>query len=203
MKDQSRRRDGAGSRQEWRDSPLWSDQTLLEGVRRRDETALGKFFDLAFPYVYSLAYRLTHHKERAEDLTQEVFLKIYRAADRLETNLSAKPWVTTIVYNAVRDEARRSAARPELSTDAAEIGTREAGAETPEGALVRQEREAALEKALEQLDFESRVIVLLHSYCDHSHDAIAGLMGISHAAVRKRYSRALEQMTETVRKMTS
>jgi len=190
---------GAGGR----DNPLWADRELLEGVRRRDQSALARFFDLAFPYVYNVAYRLTRHKERAEDITQEVFLKIYRAADRLETDGSARPWVTTIVYNAVRDDARRSAVRPEDSMDAGEIGQRESAAETPEAALVQQERERALEQALAELDFESRMVVLLHDYCDHSHDRIAELMGLSHAAVRKRYSRALDQMRAYVEKRKS
>lgn len=189
--------------QQWRDSPLWSDTELLEGVRRRDEGALARFFDLAFPYVYSLAYRLMRHRERAEDVTQEALMKLYRATDRLETGSSVKPWVTTIVYNAARDEARRSAARPAVTEDAVEIGERESVSETPEGAMVRRERELLLEQALEVLDFESRAIVLLHDYCDHAHDEIAALFDISHAAARKRYSRALEQMKEFVGRQTS
>lgn len=189
--------------QEWQESPLWSDTALLEGVRRLDEQALARFFDLAFPYVYSLAYRLTHHKERAEDITQESLMKMYRAAERLETGHSAKPWVTTVVYNTARDEARRSGARPALAEDATEIGERESAVETPEATIVRKEQEELLERALEDLDFETRAIVLLHDYCDHGHDEISELLGISHAAVRKRYSRALDQMRTFVGKATS
>lgn len=176
----------------------WSDAEFLERVKRRDSLALGRFFDLAFPYVYSLAYRFTRHRETAEDITQEVFLKVYAAADRLDTGRSAKPWITAITVNACRDEARRRSARPEDSVDAATIGDVHSSPGTPEEDLIRAERDLRLERALGQLDWESRLVVLLHDYSDRPHEEIAKLMGISHDAVRKRYSRALKRLAEIV-----
>jgi len=184
-------------------NPAWSDAAFLEKVKRRDSVALGRFFDLAFPYVYSLAYRFTRHRETAEDLTQEVFLKVYNAADRLDTSRSAKPWITAITVNACRDEARRRLARPEDSVDAALIGEVHASTGTPEEDLINAERDLALERALGRLDWESRLVVLLHDYSDRPHEEIAELMGISHEAVRKRYSRALKRLAEIVQETGS
>jgi len=181
------------------EDPLWQDRDLLAGVRGRDSDALARFFDLAFPYVFTLALRLTRNKERAEDITQEVFLKIYRATDRLETDVSAKPWVTTITYNAFRDETRRLAARPEELVDPIIMTTHSTDTGTPETELIRREREQMVERALQDLDEESRAVVILHDYCERPHEEIATLMGISHAAVRKRHSRALKRMTEFIR----
>jgi RNA polymerase sigma-70 factor (ECF subfamily) len=176
----------------------WNDRAALEKVRRREPETLGRFFDAYFPYVYNIAWRLTGHREDAEDIAQEVFLKMYRAADRIDVDRDPRPWVTTITYNACRDAGRRKAARPEVATDTATIDARTAHG-TPEDELLQQERERWIEKALLQIDHQSRAIVILHDYCGLSHDEIATTMGTSHAGVRKRYSRALKRMAEIIR----
>jgi RNA polymerase sigma-70 factor (ECF subfamily) len=180
-------------------SGAWEDRRVLEGVRRRDPDALGRFFDVAFPYVYSVAFRLMGNHHIAEDVAQDVFLKVYRAADRLDVDRHPKPWITTITYNACRDAARRSTARPEEAVDATSIGERHQTQETPEDIVIREERDRLVEQALRELDAEWRAVVILHDYCGYSHEEIADIVGASHAAVRKRYSRALKRMAEILR----
>ncbi len=177
----------------------WVDPRILEGVRRRDPKALGVFFDAAFPYVYNLAFRLMGNKETAEDVTQDVFVKVYQAADRLQSDRNPKPWLTTITYNTCRDAARRAAVRPEAPEDAATIGERLGDSSDPEEVLLRKEREQLTERALLELDEESRAVIILHDFCDTSHEDIAEIMGLSHAAVRKRYSRTLKRMAEIIK----
>lgn len=177
----------------------WVDARVLEGVRRRDPQSLTRFFDLAFPYVYNIAYRLTGHHETAEDITQDVFVKVYQAADKLQPERHPKPWLKTITYNTYRDAMRRAAARPAGAEDASEIGERDGNAPTPEDDVLRRERHQLTERALMALDEEMRAIIVLHDFCDTSHEEIADIMGLSHAAVRKRYSRALKRMAEIIR----
>lgn len=177
----------------------WKDRDLLAGVQRRDRDALGRFFDVAFPYVYSVAFRLMGNHEAAEDVTQDVFLKVYNAAHRLDIDRHPKPWLTTITYNACRDAARRVAARPEEPVDATVIGERYAAPGTPEDVFVRREQAHLIERALRDLDHDARAIVILHNYCGCSHEEIARIIGASHAAVRKRYSRALQKMAVFLR----
>jgi RNA polymerase sigma-70 factor (ECF subfamily) len=177
----------------------WVSRDVLEGVSRRDPDALAALFDVAFPYVYNLALRLTGDRHTAEDVTQEVFLKMHRAADRLDPERHPRPWITTITYNAVRDSARRRSARPEDPVNGSEIGERASAPGTPEEDLLRREREQLLEGALGELDDESRAVVILHDFGGHSHEEIAEIIDASHAAVRKRYSRALRRMAEIIR----
>jgi RNA polymerase sigma-70 factor (ECF subfamily) len=178
---------------------VWVDPNTLEGVRRRDPKALGVFFDAAFPYVYNIAFRLLGSREMAEDATQDVFVKVYQAAGRLQVDRSPKPWLTAITYNTCRDAARRAAVRPETPEDPVTIGDRSGDSMNPEETLLGKERERITERALLELDEESRAIVILHDYCDTSHEDIAGLMGLSHEAVRKRYSRSLKRMAKVIR----
>lgn len=175
----------------------WNNANELLGVRRRDPKALERFFDAFFPYVYSIAKRFTGHHEEAEDVTQDVFLKIYRAVDRLDVNRDPRPWVATITYNACRDAIRRRTARPEVAADAAI--DQQAAPGTPEDVLLQEERKRWIEKALSALDEPSRSIVILHDYCGLSHDEIATTLKSSHDGVRKRYSRALKRMADIIR----
>jgi RNA polymerase sigma-70 factor (ECF subfamily) len=177
----------------------WMDTDILEGVRRRESKALEAFFDIAFPYVYNLAFRLMGNREVAEDVAQDVFLKVYQAADRLQVDRHPKPWLTAITYNACRDKARRASVRAEVPEDAALIGGQPDGASTPENVVLRKERERLTEKALMELDEESRAVIILHDFCDTTHEEIAKIMEISHAAVRKKYSRALKRMAAVIK----
>jgi len=192
--------DGRNDRNEWEKlDDAWENPGFLEGVRGRDPKALARFFDMAFPYVYNLAYRLTGNRELAEDVTQDVFAKVYRAADKLQTDRHPKPWLTAITYNTCRDVARRSAVRPESLEDATVIGERSGDSSSPEDALLRKERDQMTEEALLELDEESRTVVILHDFCGTSHDDIAVILELTHAAIRKRYSRALKRMAQTIK----
>lgn len=200
MSDADHSRDDRGARGSVSNpDDAWVDPEILAGVRRRDPQFLSRFFDVAFPYVYNLAYRLVGNRETAEDITQDVFLKIYQAADKLQVDRHPKPWVTTISYNTCRDVARRAASRPEVPEDGNVIGERSADSSNPEEVMLRREREMLTEQALTTLDEESRTVVVLHDFCGMTHEEIAAIMELGSASVRKRYSRAIKRMVEIVK----
>ncbi len=171
----------------------------LERVRRRDPDALEAFFAEHFPRVFSLASRLLGNRDEAEDLTQEVFYRTYRAIDRLDPDRDPVPWLMKITYNVCRDYWRSpasSAGRRAVSLDA-EPGRVGDVADTSPGPAEQLEalrRAATVQAALLELGAESRMVVLLHDYQGMTHEEIAGVMGISAAAARKRYSRAIAEL---------
>ncbi len=78
----------------------------LEAVCRREPDALAVLFEHCFDAVYSLAYRLTGERTVAEDVSQEVFLKVHKAAAQLDPSRDPGPWLTAITYNACREHWR-------------------------------------------------------------------------------------------------
>jgi len=177
---------------------------VLEAVRRRDPDALGQLFEVCFGRVYSLAQRLTGSREQAEDVTQEVFLKVYNAAEQLDPARDPAPWLATITYNACREHWRSRGHRQERQTATinGDDGMREKlvnGKRSPERRVMNGERKALVEKALQGLPEEMRAVVLLHDFEGLSHAEIAETTGESHAAVRKRYSRALTRLHEELK----
>jgi len=170
------------------------DQEVLEGVRRGEREALGRFFDAAFPAVYGLAVRLLGDRSAAEDVTQEVFLKVQQAASRFLPDRDPRPWLTRITLNACRDRQRRSAVRRTDRRDPTGLEEVPHPAAPPLDHAVREEERTRLRQALDRLDVDHRSVVLLRDWSGHSHEQIAELLGIRTDAVRKRYSRALERL---------
>lgn len=106
----------------------------------------------------------------------------------------------TITYNACRDYWRSRAVRAAARTVSIDADPTESGFLTdppqgPEEERQRATREAAVQAALMRLPEASRVTVLLHDYQGLGHEAIGETLGISAAAARKRYSRALHDLS--------
>jgi RNA polymerase sigma-70 factor (ECF subfamily) len=166
-------------------------------VCARDADALAAFFDCYFDQVYGLAFRLLGERTAAEDLTQDVFIKIHRAAQQLDPARDPTPWVVAITYNACRDFWRSRTHRMgqrTASLDDEETGLAERlpdGGDEPEKNFLMAERERLVQEAIGRLPEPLRIAIVLHDYQGMSHQEVADLTGVHHAAARKRYSRAL------------
>jgi RNA polymerase sigma-70 factor (ECF subfamily) len=171
----------------------------LEAVRRREPEALAALFDAHFDRIFGLVYRLMGDRAAAEDLTQEVFLKVHRAAHTLDPGRDPAPWLVAIAYNACRDVWRSSADRLRRRALSIEDDLRGGasltrGTNDPEADALARERERLVQEAIGQLPEPLRSAVVLHDYQGLGHEEIAELTGVHHAAARKRYSRALAQL---------
>ena len=187
----------------------------LEAVRARQPRALEAFFERHFDRVYSLAYRLTGDDQMAQDVTQDVFWKVHRAIHQLDPKRDPRPWIHTITYNTCREIWRSGAHR--MRTRSVSINERQEsgpkGTEfpspndsatfprdaNPEEVRLAAERERAVQQAILQLPENLRVTVLLHDYEGLGHEQVAAVTGISHAAARKRYSRAISELSKILR----
>lgn len=172
------------------------DRAELERVRARDPEALGALFERYFSQVYGIAYRLLGEHSAAEDVTQEVFLKVHRAAHQLDPSRDPGPWLTAIVYNACRDVWRSGAWRMGRRSASVEgtpglEGRLVAPQEGPEGVVLAAERQRLVAEALAKLPEPLRTAIVLYDYQGLSHQEVADITRIGHAAARKRYSRAI------------
>lgn len=178
----------------------------LAGVRRRDPPALAALFEQHFDRVYGLVFRLLGDRHSAQDATQEVFLKVHRAAHTLDPSRDPEPWITTIAYNVCRDLWRSGAYR--LTRQAVSIDDPEQGdtpltsrADDPEQALIAAERRGIVQRAIGALHEPLRAVVVLREYQGLSYERIAELTGTTPVAARKRYSRALAELGKLLEKV--
>jgi len=182
---------------------LGLDRAWLERVRAREPEALGRFYDRYVDLVFGLAWRLLGDRTLAEDAASEVFLKVHRAADRLDVSRDPAPWLATITTNVCRDLWRSGAYR--MSRRAADVhdpaaaASLSSGRNDPEADAVASERERIVQDALQALPEPLRASIVLHDYQGLDHREVAEVLHIAHDAARKRYSRALAALAARLR----
>lgn len=182
-------------------SPLSA--AVLEKVRQRDTQALAALFDHYFNRIYNLAIRLVGDKAAAEDVTQEVFLRVYRAAHQLDTERDPGPWLMTITTNLCREKWRSRAGRQAKQTTSLDAKPGMAaglvnGSAGPDSRVLDADRDRWLGEAIGKLPESMRLVVVLHDLQGLTHEQISGIVGDEAATVRKRYSRALLKLRELI-----
>jgi RNA polymerase sigma-70 factor, ECF subfamily len=144
--------------------------------------------------VFSLALRVTGEYGTAEEVAQDAFLELYRAAERLESEDHVRFWLRRVTVHRATDALRRRAVRPEA---AAEEFLEEAhGPEAADGAGIGGGMNAAvvarLEELLQGLPEAMRVAVVLRYQEEMSPDEIAKLLGQPVATVKSHLQRGLQ-----------
>jgi len=171
---------------------------VRQALVRREQAALAAFFDAYFERVHGFIRRLVREEHLAEDLTQDVFLHVHRALETYDPERPLAPWVFTIASNKVRDLWRsRRAQRDHVGLDDAEgvddpaLVAREAGA----GQRLDDDDQAArVARAIDELPELLRQTLVLRYYEGLSFEAIGAIVERNETAVRKRYSRALQEL---------
>src|SRR5271156_3834810 len=156
--------------------------------------------------TYNFAYRLTGNEPDARDLTQDAFIRVYRAWRSFQPGTSFLSWIYRIVTNLYRDELRRRKGRfnEQIPEDNApqEFGGQRPLAVTPIDDYVERQLGEPLSKALAQLSPEQRQVVVLADIEEYSYQEIAEIMGCSIGTVRSRLHRAralLRRLVERAR----
>ena len=160
--------------------------------------------------TYNFAYRLTGNEADARDLTQDAFIRVFRAWRSFQPGTSFLSWIYRIVTNLHRDELRRRKGRfheeiPEDNAPQAFGGSRPL-AVTPIDDYVEGRLSEPLSKALAQLSTEQRQVVVLADIEEYSYQEIAEIMGCSIGTVRSRLHRAralLRRLVERAQRPTS
>ncbi|HEX3670759.1 MAG TPA: sigma-70 family RNA polymerase sigma factor [Candidatus Cybelea sp.] len=140
--------------------------------------------------TYNYAYRLTGNAADASDLTQEAYIRVYRAWESFKPGTSFLSWIYRIVTNLHRDELRRRKGR--YQEEIPEIPVQ------PIEDYVEAQLSEPVSKALAELTPEQRQIVLLADIEECSYLEIARVVGCSVGTVRSRLHRARGQLRKLV-----
>lgn len=158
--------------------------------------------------TYNFAYRLTQNDADARDLTQDAFIRVYKAWRSFKPGTSFRSWIYRIVTNLHRDELRRRKGRyqeeiPQDNEIQEFAGSRPLAVD-PIDEYVDAQFSEPLARALDELSGEQRQIVLLADIEEFSYQEIAEIVGCTVGTVRSRLHRARGQLRKLVtRYMTS
>ncbi len=173
-------------------------QTDLQLVRKVQHGDRGAFDLLVIKYqarVASIIGRYLHDHQDVRDLTQEAFIKAFRAIDRFRGDSAFYTWIYRIAVNTAKNHLEFMGRRPQASADAQEAenfdnGSRLRSNDTPERLLQRDQVQSALKRAIAALPEELRSAFLLREYDGLSYDEIARILDCPIGTVRSRIFRA-------------
>jgi RNA polymerase sigma factor (sigma-70 family) len=175
-----------------------SDETLMQAVRDGDVSQLGQLFERYHTRLFEFLSRMTGNRVAAEDLVQDVFVRIlkyrgtYRDDGRFET------WLFRIARNARTDYFRRSVPVDSLPDSMLELPADGPG---PAAQLEMDRDVARLRRALLQLRDDRRELIVLARYQGMRHDEIAELLDIEVGAVKVRLHRAIAELRDLFRQL--
>jgi RNA polymerase sigma-70 factor (ECF subfamily) len=183
-----------------------SETGLVERCRRGDAEAFARLMVLHEGMVFNLAARLLRDAEEARDLSQEVFLQVFRTLGGFEGRSSLRTWIYRIVVNQCRNRQRwwrrrrRGHSLPlQDLTDAQEARLSAAQAEQgPQHELERRDRAREVQAALSALSFDHRAILMLREVEGLSCEEIAQALALPAGTVKSRLARAREALRRRV-----
>ena len=171
--------------------------------QRGDRGAFETLFRRYTPRLVSFLARMVPERARAEELAQEVFVRIYQARERYEPKARFSTWVFGIASNLALNElarAHRRRERPWEESATARVEDREPRADE---LLLAKRTAAQLEEALARLPDRQRAALLLRVEEDLGYGEISEALGVSTASVKSLIHRARENLLAALREQGS
>jgi RNA polymerase sigma-70 factor (ECF subfamily) len=169
------------------------DASLVRRCLRGDGAAVAQLVSRFQGDVYGLCVRLLHHRHDAEDVTQEVFLRVFRSLDGWDPSRPLKPWVMSIAVNRCRTHLSQRARRPEAVDFLHE--TVAGPPDDDSGEMVREIR-----VALEELRLDYRTVFVLFHEQGQGYDEIARALDRPVGTVKTWLHRARQELLERLQK---
>jgi RNA polymerase sigma factor (sigma-70 family) len=186
------------------DSPSTADiETLIQRCLRGDQLAWDAIVKQYWRKVFNVAYKFVGKHDEAEDLTQDIFLKIFKSLDTFDRRANFQTWLISISRNLCIDHYR--SVRKERETidrdvDASDLSpqSREPG---PVAALEQRDRVALLREAMAALPDTLRTAVLMRDIQELSYQEIADQLKLPEGTVKSRINRGRTELARQIRKL--
>ena len=184
-----------------------TDAEIMLRVGAGDDAAFDHLVEKFRRPVISFMYRMAHNQAVAEELAQEVFLRVYRSRQTYAAEAKFTTWLYRIATNLAVNHARdtkteRTAPSVSLDEPDEETGSRLDVADktlTAEQHLLRRERMAAIKEQVMELPERQRLAVLMHKYQEMDYREIAEVLKLSESATKSLLFRAYETLRDKLK----
>lgn len=178
-------------------------ETLIQRCLRGDQAAWERIVRLHWRKVFNVAYKFVGKHDEAEDLTQDIFLKIFKSLDTFDRRANFQTWLISVSrnlcidhYRSVRKEREtidRDVDANQLSPAAVDAG--------PIAALEQRDRVSLLREALAALPDTLRTAVIMRDIQELSYQEIAGRLQLPEGTVKSRINRGRTELARQVRRL--
>jgi RNA polymerase sigma-70 factor, ECF subfamily len=145
--------------------------------------------DLFSKKVFNMAYQFAGSFQEAEDMTQDIFVKLYGALPKYDFGKNFAAWLLTLAKNYLIDEYRRTKWEKKQRDDFDEHLSKAASADDPERNLALEETRRVLWDGLNLLPSDMRMAVILHEIQGKTYDEVAEIMALPVGTVKSRIFR--------------
>jgi RNA polymerase sigma-70 factor (ECF subfamily) len=174
------------------------DVALMERVKDGDDGAFEELLTRHYQSVYRLAYRFLYDSPEAEDITQEVFLRVFRAAQTYSPKAKFSTWLYTITKNLCFNELRKKRSVTVFSIEDEMLPELPSMDESTVSKLEEEEVKKRVLDAVRELPANLRIAVLLLKYHGLSYEEVAVILGCTVNAVKLRVHRAKKFLTRSI-----
>jgi RNA polymerase sigma-70 factor (ECF subfamily) len=177
-------------------SDLETESRILLGlIRQRDQAALAMFYDIRAGWVYSLVLSIVRNASDAEEVTLDVFLRVWEAADSYdESRGSVSAWLTTITRRLAIDKTRSKQFRSSSRETNIENSDPIIDPQHPEQQLVESDERKHVNEALSRLNEPLKEVIQMSYYYGWSHSMIARKLSIPLGTAKSRIHEAVAQL---------
>lgn len=175
-----------------------SDIALVEKIlSTKDERYFGILYDRYASFVYNQSFSFVDSEEEAQDLTHDIFIKIYLNLKKFKNESKLSTWIYSIVYNQCLNYVKKNQKKPEENRDLYEdVENLEHHTEEISDKELFEINYAKLQEILNQIPIEDKAILLMKYKDDMSVKDISELFNIKESAVKMRLQRAKKRVLE-------
>jgi RNA polymerase sigma-70 factor (ECF subfamily) len=177
--------------------------SLIEQCLSGDQVAWETIVRQNWRKVFNVAYKFVGKHDEAEDLTQDIFLKIFKALATFDRRANFQTWIISISRNLCIDHYR--SVRKERQTIARDVDSRDlqpaSGDRSPHAVAEHQDLRAMLRQALETLPSTLRTAVVLRDLQELSYQEIAERLGLPEGTVKSRINRGRIELAHQLRRL--
>jgi RNA polymerase sigma-70 factor (ECF subfamily) len=178
-----------------------NETNLIERVCSGDIYAFQEIVERYKKKIYYIAYDIVGDHHEAEDISQEVFIKMYRALDRFRKDAKMSSWLYQIAVNTSIDSLRKKKAKPRINVENIDlVGVQEQALESPSPEADPERRAVAtlmqehINLALDKITPQERAVFVMRHYNEFKIREIADVLEVSSGTVKSLLFRALKKM---------
>ena len=172
---------------------------VITKAAQGDIGAFEEIYKATSSFVYNVAYRVVENKEEAQEITQDVFMKIHDKLKDFKFESSLKTWIYRVTANTAINASIKRSKEQDRRVDFDEAVAQEPIEEMLKRRLDQEENEVLVKRMLDGLNPEQRVIVTLREMQGLSYEEIAKALNININTVRSRLNRAREALLKIAR----
>jgi RNA polymerase sigma-70 factor (ECF subfamily) len=181
------------------------ERELVARCQKGDREAFEQVYLRHHRALYLFLYSLMRSQHAAEDLCQDVFVKLFTQIRSYRYQSSFAHWLFRLARNAAIDQMRRSKVRAATSLDAEPVDGHSlqerlpGNGPLPSDRVEKSERDQAVRKAVAALPEDFKTVLVMREWGDQSYEEIAGELGISEGTVKSRIFRARQMLAKKLK----